>query len=246
MKKLKILVCEDNKQIMESYSLFFANKNTDIKFCEKDGKLLIDMIELYRPQVVITEMFLAHFDGIFVIEQIKKTDFSPQIFFATCATDNENVISMAMNSGFDFYFIKPYSLENLYSKMMFILNHCSENPHRRKIVELLYNIGMPVHLKGHKCIIDAVELLIRNPEYMSGITTVLYPKIGELNNTTAQRCERAIRTAIESTWIKGNSDYLEMLFPYQVKNYIKPSNSEFLAIITEYILINSNTNKKLK
>jgi two-component system response regulator (stage 0 sporulation protein A) len=64
----------------------------------------------------------------------------------------------------------------------------------------------------------------------------LYPGIAKKFDTTSSRVERAIRHAIEVAWSRGKTDTLDELFGYTVSNGKgKPTNSEFIALITDRI-----------
>jgi two-component system response regulator (stage 0 sporulation protein A) len=53
--------------------------------------------------------------------------------------------------------------------------------------------------------------------------------------------ERAIRHAIELAWDRGDCDVLDDMFGYTVqKSKGKPTNSEFIALISDYMRIAYN------
>lgn len=78
----------------------------------------------------------------------------------------------------------------------------------------------------------------------SSITKILYPTIAKHFQTTPSRVERAIRHAIEVAWSRGRMETLEELFGYTVNTGKgKPTNSEFIALISDRIRL-SYRNKK--
>lgn len=73
---------------------------------------------------------------------------------------------------------------------------------------------------------------------MNSITKVLYPAIARKNKTTASRVERAIRHAIEVAWGRGKMETIDEVFGYTISTGKgKPTNSEFIAMITDKILL---------
>ena len=73
-------------------------------------------------------------------------------------------------------------------------------------------------------------------EMLHSITKVLYPTIAKKYQTTSSRVERAIRHAIEVAWSRGRMDTLNEMFGYTVSIVKgKPTNSEFIALITDRI-----------
>ena len=66
------------------------------------------------------------------------------------------------------------------------------------------------------------------------VTKKLYPAIAEKFGTTGSRVERSIRHAIESAWDRGEAGEKEELFGYTIhKAKGKPTNSEFIALVTD-------------
>lgn len=117
-------------------------------------------------------------------------------------------------------------------------------PGRRKPVEveitaLLHDMGVPAHVKGYQYLRDAILLILDNKKLLNGITKHLYPKIAEKYSTTASRVERAIRHAIELAWDRGNVDLMTEYFGYSINlDKGKPTNSEFIAMVSDRIRLN--------
>lgn len=75
---------------------------------------------------------------------------------------------------------------------------------------------------------------VQDMEMLNAITKVLYPSIAKKYQTTPSRVERAIRHAIEVAWSRGRMETLDALFGYTINTGKgKPTNSEFIALITD-------------
>ena len=62
--------------------------------------------------------------------------------------------------------------------------------------------------------------------------------IAERFNTDASKVERAIRHAIEVAWNKGKFEVFNSLFGVNAyTQYDKPTNSEFIALIADRLLL---------
>ena len=80
--------------------------------------------------------------------------------------------------------------------------------------------------------------LQEDQEMMSSVTKILYPAIAKRNQTTASRVERAIRHAIEVAWGRGKMETIDEVFGYTISTGKgKPTNSEFIALISDKILL---------
>lgn len=247
MKKLKILLCDNNKPIIQHATEYFTKYDIDIKSCVKDGNLLLQTIEEYRPDVVITDIFLAGPDGITVKQKAMELSNPPKLFFAACAFDNEETIRQVMSAGFNYYFIKPYDLEVVHRRIRELLQ--IKEPTKAvvdlesRITQVLHNVGVPAHIKGYGFLRQAIMMVVQNPEMISLVTKRLYPDIAKANGTTASRVERAIRHAIEVAWDRGDVDTLNDYFGYTINNMRgKPTNSEFIAMIADRLRLE---NKKI-
>ena len=245
---LKILFCEQNPRIIRGCQHFFADKDVQVQFCEKDGNIMLKKIEEYTPDVVFTDVFLAGIDAIAVKEKADEMENKPRLFFATCTFDSDDTVRQVMQAGFNYYFLKPYSLEVAYSRIISLLNihreKSNDNDLETKVTAVLHNMGVPAHIKGYGFLRQAIIMAVEDPEVISLVTKRLYPDIAKLNNTTASRVERAIRHAIEVAWDRGNVDVLNEYFGYTINNMRgKPTNSEFVAMISDKLRLE---NKKYR
>ena len=108
-----------------------------------------------------------------------------------------------------------------------------------RTISLIHEIGIPSHIMGYQYLKDAVLITMQDRDTINSITKILYPEIASKNNTTASRVERAIRHAIEIAFTRGNADFITSLFGYSINpNTGKPTNSEFIAVISDYLRIN--------
>lgn len=104
------------------------------------------------------------------------------------------------------------------------------------IVELLWEIGIPMHVHGYHYLLEAVHLTLSRNETNLSLSQHLYPNIAMHHHTSAASVERSIRHAIEMAWKRGNLSAVAGLFGRSVNlTYEKPTNSEMIALLTEKI-----------
>jgi two-component system response regulator (stage 0 sporulation protein A) len=105
-----------------------------------------------------------------------------------------------------------------------------------EIEKILYEVGMPEHLKGHRYVTYAVNMAVADADVVDAITGELYPAVAEKFNTTVCRAERAIRHAIEVAWDRGDLDTLRKFFGNTISpNRGRPTNAEFIARIANIV-----------
>ncbi len=104
------------------------------------------------------------------------------------------------------------------------------------ITSIMLDIGVPAHLKGYHYLRDAILLTGRDMEVVSSVTKLLYPTIARHFKTTNQKVERAIRNAIEVSWMRGNVATFEEMFGYSAASgKSRPTNSEYIARIADKV-----------
>lgn len=104
------------------------------------------------------------------------------------------------------------------------------------ITEVMLDIGVPAHLKGYYYLRYAIMMTGRDIEAVTSVTKLMYPVIAKKFKTTDQKVERAIRNAIEVSWLRGNAQTFEKIFGYSIlsgKN--RPTNSEYIARIADKV-----------
>lgn len=100
----------------------------------------------------------------------------------------------------------------------------------------LTKLGIPRHIKGFGYIRTAMVICVKDSNVLDSVTKCLYPDIAKIHKTTASGVERSIRYAIELAWTRGIPENLEETFGYTVsRDKRNPTNSEFLAILTDEI-----------
>ncbi|MCH5342407.1 MAG: sporulation initiation factor Spo0A C-terminal domain-containing protein [Acetatifactor sp.] len=106
----------------------------------------------------------------------------------------------------------------------------------RYITSIMLDVGVPAHLKGYHYLRDAILLTGRDMEVVSSVTKLLYPTIAKHFKTTNQKVERAIRNAIEVSWMRGNINTFEEMFGYSAASgKTRPTNSEYIARIADKV-----------
>ena len=113
------------------------------------------------------------------------------------------------------------------------------------ISNVMKELGVSASLSGYHYIRYGVELIIDDVSLIDS-TMKLYDNIATKFDTTVARAERAIRHAITVGWSRGDVDLEKKMFGYSVDaNKGKPTNSEFLATVADYILMTQDhLNKK--
>ena len=112
-----------------------------------------------------------------------------------------------------------------------------------EIGELLKQLGLARQEKGFERLSYAIALTAQEFERAGSVTKLLYPDLAKHFQTTPEKIERSIRHLIEKSWEKGEKTRFEELFGYHRDNSeIRPTNSEYIAILADWIRSGSYEN----
>ena len=112
-----------------------------------------------------------------------------------------------------------------------------------EIGELLEQLGLDRKEKGFERLSYAIAVTAKEFERAGSVTKLLYPDLAKHFQTTPEKIERSLRHLIEKSWEKGEKTRFEELFGYHRDNSeIRPTNSEYIAILADWIRSGSYEN----
>ena len=247
-KRLKIVIADDSTELGQSCANALKGYGMDVILCEKDGRIVLEKTRSENPDVVLADVFMPNLDILGVLGNMKNMEKkSRPMVMAMSSCDNQRLEKETLDAGASYYFLKPFDINSMAERILKLSGWKSEvSPLVVKgdtisdseleimITEIIHQIGIPAHIKGYKYLREAIILSIKDTEMINSITKLLYPTVAKNNATTSSRVERAIRHAIEVAWDRGDIRVLDAYFGYTVqKNRGKPTNSEFIAMISD-------------
>ena len=244
MEKVKVLMIDDNINLIEMVKEYFKEKeNIEIVDWAYDGEEGINKIEDEKDNydLIVLDLIMPKKDGIYVLEEMKKRNIDKNVIVATSYNASE-VIRQVSEFGVSYFILKPFELIDLEKRIMDTANRSLENKNidfkhddlQMSITKILHELGIPSHIKGYQYIREGISIIYERPETIGGITKELYPELANKFDTTVSRVERAIRHAIEVSWNRGNWNLMEEIFGHSVDiDKAKPTNSEFIVTIAD-------------
>lgn len=267
MEKLNVAIVDDNPLILNTLDELISSEDGLTVIGKADnGADAINMIIDTTPDIVLLDLVMPKIDGISVVERVKRdhTFLKNPAFIILSAVGGEQMTEEAFKAGANYYLMKPFDKEILVTKIRHI-GKLPEKHQAGKVVrtpfesgeesqitredymkehlvdditKMLHELGIPAHIKGYQYLRDAISMSVEDQEMMSSVTKILYPAIAKRNQTTASRVERAIRHAIEVAWGRGKMETIDEVFGYTISTGKgKPTNSEFIALISDKILL---------
>ena len=245
MKKINVLVVDDNKSLVEMIKEYFReNPEIAISLEAYDGAEGIRLIENRQEEydIVLLDLIMPTKDGVAVLEYMKEKGINKKVIVLT-SYNTQDMIRKVSELGINYFILKPFELEDLENRITEVAEGMKfggkeldvyHNNLQVAITKTLHELGVPSHIKGYQYIRESITLVYENPEMIGGITKELYPEVAKKFGTTVSRVERAIRHAIEVSWNRGNWQLMEEIFGHSVDiDKAKPTNSEFIVTVAD-------------
>ena len=256
MNKLNVAIADDNERMVRLLeNLVSGDEELQVIGTAKDGEEAYRLIKDKEPDVVLLDIVMPKLDGIGVMEKINHDTTIKKVpsFVMISAVGQEKITEAAFSHGADYFIMKPFNNEMVLNRIKNVRNirsvsdmkmvgayekvkEPSEKNLEAEVTSIIHEVGVPAHIKGYQYLRDAIIMSVKDMDMLNSITKVLYPSIAKKHQTTSSRVERAIRHAIEVAWSRGKMDTIDELFGYTVSTGKgKPTNSEFIALITDRI-----------
>ena len=108
-----ILVCDDDKQIVEAIDIYLTGEGYQVVKAY-DGYEVLEYLENNEADLLIIDVMMPGLDGFAVCRALRRRSAVP-ILFLTALSDEEDTL-LGYELGADDYITKPFSLSLLYAK----------------------------------------------------------------------------------------------------------------------------------
>ncbi|MFR0880671.1 MAG: sporulation transcription factor Spo0A [Oscillospiraceae bacterium] len=240
VNKIKVLIGDDSVEYGITCASALRSMGMYAFTRQKDGGLLFETIKNDSPDVVVVDAILPHMDAIELIKKVQDLGGKKPEFIVTSSYDNPFIEKQVMQNGAAYFMLKPFDVNSLGDRIISLVQgtgvkkETSDQDMEVVVTEVIHQLGVPAHIKGYHYLREAILASLEDKELLESVTKMLYPTVAKKFDTTSSRVERAIRHAIEIAWDRGDLDTLNSFFGYTVNTCKgKPTNSEFIALITD-------------
>ncbi len=111
---MTILVCDDEKEIVEAIEIYLLNEGYDVLKAH-DGRQALDMLEQNEVHLVIMGVMMPGMDGIRATMRLRESGNIPVIMLSAKSEDTDKILGL--NSGADDYITKPFNSLELIARV---------------------------------------------------------------------------------------------------------------------------------
>mgnify|MGYP004615268435 CR=1 FL=1 len=218
----------------------------DMDVCRFDRRMIPDAAARGQADVVIVNALMAGLDVYALAGEIaaRPSPAMPAllaIFPAGCA----KALAAARRAGVVCMSDREASDDRLVERVRALALADRLSPAwagRRSVESRLRLLGVALETAGGRYLAKAIVLCARDYRCFGRLSTQVYPMIAREYGAGSAAVERLMRYAIESAWLRGDIEMQYTIFGNTVDaSKGKPTNSEFIAQITEALRLEANT-----
>jgi len=213
--KSKVLVVDDEPQITRVLRTVLTSQGYQVRTAAEGEAALSNFTE-WRPELVITDLYMPHMDGIELCRRIRSMSTVPIIVLSVKGEEKTKV--EALDSGADDYVTKPFGIDELLARVRAALRRGGGESDVAS-----FEVGeFRVDLEGRRV-------------HARGQEVRLTPKEFDLFVYMARHPNRVIthRTLLEAVWGEASQEQPEYLrvFMGQLRKKLEadPSNPKYLV-----------------
>jgi two-component system, OmpR family, KDP operon response regulator KdpE len=215
--KSRVLVVDDEPQITRVLRTVLTSQGYQVRTASEGESALANFTE-FRPELVITDLYMPHMDGIELCRRIRAMSGVPIIVLSVKGEERTKV--EALDCGADDYVTKPFGMDELLARVRAALRRSGADSEIASFEAGDFRVdleGRRVHARGQE---------VR-----------LTPKEFDLFVYMARHPNRVIthRTLLEAVWGEASQEQPEYLrvFMGQLRKKLEPDPSNPRYLVTE-------------
>src|SRR5881227_947787 len=114
LEKSRVLVVDDEPQITRVLRTVLSSQGYQVKTAA-EGEAALTSFNEWRPELVITDLYMPHMDGIELCRRIRAQSTVPIIVLSVKGEEKTKV--EALDSGADDYVTKPFGIDELLARV---------------------------------------------------------------------------------------------------------------------------------
>jgi two-component system, OmpR family, KDP operon response regulator KdpE len=219
MEKARVLVVDDEPQITRVLRTVLTNQGYQVRTAAEGEAALTNFSE-WRPELVITDLYMPHMNGLELCKRIRSMSNVPIIVLSVKGEERTKV--EALDSGADDYVTKPFGMDELLARVRAALRR-GAGAGETDIAS--FDAG------DFRVDLEARRVHARGQEIR------LTPKEFDLFVYMARHPNRVIthRTLLEAVWGEASMEQPEYLrvFMGQLRKKLEPDPSNPRYLVTE-------------
>lgn len=137
-KKLNILVCDDDKEIVEAIEIYLQQEGYQV-FSAYDGEDALKILKEEEIHLLIIDVMMPKLDGIRATLKIREESSIPIIILSAKSEDTDKILGL--NVGADDYITKPFNPLELVARVKSQLRRYTKLGNAAENGQAVYQVG---------------------------------------------------------------------------------------------------------
>lgn len=152
MEKIKLLMVDDNVQLIEAVKEYFSKSSKiEVSYEAYDGESGIKLVEKEKDNfdVLILDLIMPNKDGMYVLDEMKRRGIDKKVIVSTSYNTVE-VIRKVSDYGVNYYMLKPFDFIDLEKRILELFDKKESknidlryNNIQMSITKILHELGIP-------------------------------------------------------------------------------------------------------
>ena len=119
----KIVICDDDKDIVRALQIYLSNRNYEL-LCAYTGREALDFVKKGDVSLVLLDIMMPEMDGITALRAIREKSNVPVILITAKSEDADKVLGLDV--GADDYITKPFNILEVKARIKAIMRRTSK------------------------------------------------------------------------------------------------------------------------
>ena len=151
-----ILVCDDDKEIVDAIDIYLSQEGYHI-LKAYDGLQAIEIMKKEEVHLILLDIMMPNLDGIRATRKIRETSSVPIIMLSAKSEDVDKILGL--NIGADDYITKPFNIKEVILRINNLLKRAYDNPSKIQID------GYDIDLEKRRGFYNNNEIILTTKEY---------------------------------------------------------------------------------
>lgn len=162
MEKLTVLVVDDDKEIVESISIFLRGEGYNV-LKAYNGIEALDMVFENDIQLMLLDIMMPDMNGIETLMKVRETKNIPVIMISAKSEDSDKILGLT--AGADDYITKPFNPSELIARVKSALRRYTMLGCMEKKSGIINIGGLSVDTEAKSVMVDGERVRLTKMEY---------------------------------------------------------------------------------
>lgn len=220
-KGAKILICDDDPDIVRALSIYLGKEGFDV-YTAFSGRQALDLLDEVGIDLALMDIMMPELDGIMATQKIRERYNLPIIFISAKSEDRDKI--SGLHAGADDYITKPFNPDEVIARVRSQLRRYTLLGGRDLGESIYESGGLAIDSEKRICTVNGREVNLTKSEYR--ILLFLLKNKGHV-----YRSEEIYESVWQQKALGSESVISVHIFHIREKIEANPKNPEYIKVL---------------